>query len=169
MKPTDFAPRAAPFDKHLTGHQLVGVEIGVDVGAHAHALLQYCSIRKLHLVDVWDKDYYRGYCEGRLHTHGYMHQVDLFKGDSLEAARHFNHETLDFVYMDQRHDYEVVKKDLVDWWPKIKPGGRLGIRNYAVVNGGLMRAVDEFVKVLVKLGQGPKVFVEMNEYIIHKP
>jgi predicted O-methyltransferase YrrM len=98
-----------------------------------------------------------------------MHQVDLFKGDSLEAARHFNHETLDFVYMDQRHDYEVVKKDLVDWWPKIKPGGRLGIRNYAVVNGGLMRAVDEFVKVLVKLGQGPKVFVEMNEYIIHKP
>lgn len=163
MKPTDYAPRAAAFDAHLTGADLVGVEIGVDVGAHAHALLQFCAVRKLYLVDVWDKEYYFGYCTGRLHAAGFKNRVHLARLDSVAAAKSFADASFDFVYMDQRHEYAVVKADLEAWWPKLKGGGVLGVRNYAPVNPGLVRAVDEF------FGTGAATKVDMNDFIVFKP
>lgn len=152
MKITDFAPRTAPFDHHLirSGKQdLAGIEIGVDVGAHAESLLLHCPVRKLHLVDIWDKEYYRGYCEGRLLTKGYGPQVHFMKMDSMTAASQFQSESFDFIYIDQLHEYEVVKADMEAWWPKLKPLGILGYRNYShSANPGLRRAIDEFIEGL---------------------
>lgn len=170
MKVTDYAPRASAFDLRLKGRDLVGVEVGVDVGAHAHALLAYCDVKMLHLVDVWDRDFYRGYCMGRLHTHGYVHRASMFSGDSLQAMGHFDEQTLDFVYLDQRHDYDVVKTDLVGWWPKLKRGGVLGLRNYATVNAGLVQAANEFTTFLKKLDlyDAKNNGVDMNDLILFK-
>lgn len=145
MKITDFAPRASAFLTYLTGKNLTGIEVGTDVGAHAHAILQYCDIEKLFLVDIWDNDYYRGYCEGRLHSHGYKNKVELIKGVSHIAAAKFNKPQIDFIYIDIPHDYDTVKQSLQDWWIHLKSGGILGYRNYAVSNRELKKAVDEFI------------------------
>ena len=37
---------------------------------------------------------------------------------------------LDFVYLDARKGYEKVKEDLLDWAPRVKPGGLLAGHDY---------------------------------------
>ncbi len=167
MKKTDYAPRAADFDTYLVGHNLVGIEVGVDVGAHAEALLTYCNIRSLYLVDVWQREFYRGYCEGRLYAKGFMHNVKMMQMGSMDAMLSFTsahiEQYFDFMYFDQLHDYKSVKEDLTHWWPMLKPGGILGYRNYAESNKDLKRAVDEFI-AKIKC----KSVIERGEIVLFK-
>lgn len=148
MKLTDYAQRAAPMDYYLNmslKKDLYGIEIGVDVGAHAESLLLNCQVGFLVLVDVWDKEFYRGYCKGRLSTKGLDALYEMLQTTSLKAAESFGIECFDFIYIDQKHDYDSVKADLQAWWPKLKPGGIMGYRNYAESNKGLKQAIDEFI------------------------
>jgi methyltransferase family protein len=145
MKVTDYAPRAAPFDTYLKGRDLFGAEIGVDVGAHAEALLRYCGVRLLVLIDPWPREYYRGFCTARLQVLGFWSRVSILQQTSQKAAPNFDIASLDFLYFDQEHTFEAVRMDLEDWWPRLKPGGLLGYRNYGPSAPDLTRAVDAFV------------------------
>lgn len=144
MKITDYSPRAAPFDSYLRGRDLVGAEVGVDVGAHAEALLTYCPIGMLHLIDVWPNPYCRGYCEGRLSR--FRARFSMNKSDSIFAALKFAAGSLDFAYIDQVHEGDSVAADLAAWWPAVKSGGVLGYRNYVGRGTPLDKAVEAFVK-----------------------
>jgi hypothetical protein len=70
---------------------------------------------------------------------------------SDEAARAIPDGTLDFVYLDARHDYASVVEDIGLWYPKVKPGGVLSGHDYMEQEKigdtlfGVKRAVDEFV------------------------
>jgi SAM-dependent methyltransferase len=44
---------------------------------------------------------------------------------SVDAAKKFKDESLDFVFIDAGHEYDPVKEDILAWFPKIKPGGIL--------------------------------------------
>lgn len=76
--------------------------------------------------------------------------------DSLHAARRFDDESLDLVFLDADHTYEGVTEDLRAWWPKVRRGGWLGGHDYggwALVHGrrryfGVERAVDEAADAL---------------------
>jgi predicted O-methyltransferase YrrM len=144
MKVTDFAPRASLLCRHLTGTNLIGLEVGVDVGAHAEALLLYCDIQKLYLVDIWDNQYYYGFCAGRLCK--FQNKIQLIQGESAKVAKDLVFPELDFIYFDQKHDYDSVKKDFELWLPKLKKNGVIGVRNYAASNVGLCSAVAELLK-----------------------
>lgn len=146
MKVTDYCPRAAVFDSYLTGNDLEGAEVGVDVGAHAEALLRYCNVRMLHLVDLWPREFYKGWCHGRLYGHGYKNRVRFLELPSNEAAKQFDDFSLDFVYIDITHDSQTVRKSLEDWWPKLKHGGIMGYRNYSPSEPLLKNEVDRFVE-----------------------
>ena len=147
MKVTDYAPRSAPFDTYLRyKHGAVGAEVGVDVGAHAEALLSYTPVQHVTLIDPWPNPYARGYCEGRLSTHRHFRaRFTMVQAKSAQGASNFEPDTLDFVYLDQDQAYETVAEDLRLWWPRLRREGVLGQRNYAASNAGLMRAVDEWV------------------------
>lgn len=145
MKPTDYCPRAAPFDGYLTGRALIGVEVGVDVGAHAHAMLAHCDIALLHLVDPWEREFYRGYCEGRLAVMGYRMRIQMHQAKSLDAVRLFKPLSLDFIYRDQYQDGDATTADLVAWWPILKAGGVFGVRNYVGRGEPIDKAVDAFI------------------------
>jgi len=164
MKDTDYAPRAAFMDTFLTGQNLTGAEIGCDVGAHAEAILKYCDIKQLYLVDLWLKEYYRGYCEGRLHSAGFKNNVLLFQSSSEQASIFIN-APFDFIYIDISHEYETVKTSLEDWWPKLIKNGLLGYRNYSEANMELKRAVDEFV---LKHNIKTQVSTYHNEIVLFK-
>lgn len=144
MKPTDYCPRAAPFDVYLRGRDLVGVEIGVDAGAHAEALLRHVDIAQIYLIDRWPKDYHFGYCEGRLSALGFRSRFTMVQEPSALAAARFREGSLDFVYCDEARDAETVTGNLARWWPLLKSGGLLGYRGYAA-GYPVAVALDRFV------------------------
>lgn len=74
---------------------------------------------------------------------------DVRRLTSVEAAPAFDDATLDFVYIDARHDYESVREDLETWYSKVRPGGIIAGHDYvdgsfAAGEFGVKRAVDEF-------------------------
>jgi predicted O-methyltransferase YrrM len=51
--------------------------------------------------------------------------VNVRVGDSLGLAETYSDGSLDFVFIDDDHSTWHVLKELVAWWPKVKPGGML--------------------------------------------
>jgi ubiquinone/menaquinone biosynthesis C-methylase UbiE len=148
MKKSDYAPRATAFDSYLEGKDLVGVEVGCDVGAHAQALLEYCPVEKLYLIDIWERDFYRGYCYGRIESLGFKSKVEFIHGSSAKTFERLKDkgEVFDFVYVDIVQEYNTIKEALNSWWELLKKGGVMGCRSYSPSNVELTKAVDEFVK-----------------------
>ena len=91
-----------------------------------------------------------------LAPHSHRHVV--LRMPSTVAARAVLDGSLDFVYLDARHDYVGAKQDLEAWWPKLRPSGLIAGGNYwSVAEGadergkggvvqvsGVKKAVDEF-------------------------
>lgn len=79
---------------------------------------------------------------------GYYSAIRL---PSLEAANLYADNSLDFVFIDAAHDYENVKKDILAWLPKVKPGKILAGDDYR--GSDVERAVHEILpkeKIQVK-------------------
>ena len=67
---------------------------------------------------------------GTLHRNviecGLQDIVSLVVASSEQAARLFCDNSLTMVFLDARHDYASLKRDIEVWLPKVKPGGILG-------------------------------------------
>jgi hypothetical protein len=141
-----------------------GVEIGVQRGRYSEFLLTNWHGRRLVSVDPWrevpDGEYvdranvpqaaqegrYRETVE-RLQRFG--SRSEIWRMTSAEAATHVEAGTLDFVYVDARHDFDSVLEDLGCWWPKLRPGAIMAGHDYVdgdLPNGvfGVKSAVDRF-------------------------
>ena len=71
---------------------------------------------------------------------------------SLEAVKKFDDGSIDFIHIDQRHGYQVIKNDIVAWWPKLKIGGLISGDNYEYPK--LAKGVDELLPERMLSGQG---------------
>jgi hypothetical protein len=49
--------------------------------------------------------------------------VTILRADVAEAAADFADGSLDLIYLDANHTYEYVLRDLLMWFPKLRPGG----------------------------------------------
>lgn len=143
---------------------LIGIEVGVHEGDHSLSFLENLDMKKLYLIDPWE--YYEEY-EGDYK--GYMDVVitgltDAEKvtrrrmkkfGDKVEIIKAMSHEcldkipdNLDFVYIDANHNYKFIKRDIKNFWKKVRVGGIMGGHDY--YNGyhrmcdDVIRAVGEF-------------------------
>lgn len=70
------------------------------------------------------------------------------KMDSVDAAKLYEDNSLDFVFIDGDHLYESVRSDIDAWLPKVKIGGYLSGHDYIdhiMPNGafGVIQAVNE--------------------------
>jgi hypothetical protein len=146
MKITDFMPRCGFIETLLSDIDMIGAEIGVDIGSHAESMLINCDIAQLNLIDPWEDDYCFGYCRGRLETKGYCHKANFMRMKSLDAVDLFQDESLDFIYFDQKQDYETVAADIVAWWPKLANYGVAAWRGYPDYPG-MKEAIDEFLYI----------------------
>ena len=63
---------------------------------------------------------------------------------SVEAAKLYKDESLDFVFIDAAHDETNVLADCSAWWPKIKIGGTMGGDDYDPHWGGVISGVNKF-------------------------
>jgi hypothetical protein len=141
-----------------------GVEVGVQGGHFSEHLLRHWNGQRLISVDPWhaaDPDEYvdvsnvsqeehdRLYAETRERLEAFGERSIVWRTTSVEAAARLEPRSLDFVYIDARHDYRSVKEDLGHWYDKVRPGGVLAGHDY--LDGtrpqgkyGVKSAVDEF-------------------------
>jgi len=67
--------------------------------------------------------------------------IRAMKMPSVEAARFYADESIDFIMLDGDHSYEAVKADIDAWLPKMKAGGIMSGDDYGWP--GVTRAVSE--------------------------
>jgi len=57
-------------------------------------------------------------------------ELQIMRMWTTEAAPKVPDESIDFIYVDARHDYCGVKEDIEAWWPKLKTGGVMAGDDY---------------------------------------
>lgn len=161
-----FVPNRDEFPMVLNGRGLFGcgVEIGVQQGIFSEHLLRHWKGMHLISIDPWLEDAPGSYVDianvpqaehenrfqttcSRLSTFG--SRSSIWRMTSLEAAERVPHHSLDFAYIDARHDYASVLEDLEAWFDKVRPGGIIAGHDYVDGVGpagefGVKSAVDEF-------------------------
>jgi Methyltransferase domain len=114
-----------------------GAEVGVQAGGMREFTLRHWpSCTQFYLVDLWKhQDNYHDYAnvddQEQEKTFGaaktalqpYQNKTIFLRMSSIEGASHVPDQSLDFVYIDARHDYCGVTEDLNAYWPKLRPGG----------------------------------------------
>ena len=136
--------------EHLDGQPLVGVEVGVAEGNNfIEFLYGLPNIQTLYLVDNYSLDKrHKSKMLQRVLEHnngrGYNRLI-FYEENSVDAAKRFKDESLDFVYIDACHELEYVRQDIVAWYPKVKKGGILGGHDYSEYVDGVIQAVDYFI------------------------
>lgn len=68
-------------------------------------------------------------------------QAEFIIKPSVEAAKGFEDNYFDFIYIDAEHTYESVKQDMESWFPKLKPNGLMAGHDFKIE--GVMKAVKE--------------------------
>lgn len=69
--------------------------------------------------------------------------VVFYEKRSSEAARLFEHKSVNLLFIDGNHDYEAVKEDIGMWLPKMKKNAIMCGHDYGKEQFGVTRAVDE--------------------------
>jgi hypothetical protein len=169
-----------------------GAEIGVKLGAYSDELLTNWHGSELISIDPWlsadpeeyvDRSnvsqeefdsYYERTCQ-RLAAHG--SRSSIWRMTSVQAAARVADHSLDFVYIDARHDYDSVLEDLEAWAGKVRPGGILAGHDY--VDGDLPEgkfyvksAVDEYFGargIPVHGTEGPSAVESFPTWIVEVP
>jgi len=136
------------------GHnKLTGVEIGTYKGENAENILQQLPIKQLYLIDPYTPytedgrtwDYGEAYKEAEQRLKPFRDQTTFIFALSSEAIK-FIPDNLDFVYIDANHQYEYVKQDIINYYPKVRKGGTLGGHDYWFGIPGVPKAVDELTE-----------------------
>lgn len=119
------------------------VEVGVCKGEYSEILLKANRQATIYGVDPfipYDEygDYRRkktinGYHEEAKKLLGKYPNYELIQEFSVEAAKDFEDESLDAVYIDANHRYEFVVEDIHAWLPKIRKGGIISGHDYAKI------------------------------------
>jgi SAM-dependent methyltransferase len=126
------------------GYTGAGVELGVKQGEFAEeTLTAWPGVSAYYLVDPWvhqadyadianvaDATHNAFMAEALGRTAKFGAKVKVVRKFSFDAAGDFDDCSLDYVYVDAVHDYEGALRDILDWWPKLKPGGVLAGHDY---------------------------------------
>jgi predicted O-methyltransferase YrrM len=128
----------------------IGAEIGVRTGAYSKYLVENSNLTILFSIDPWEtnpelrdraKAMYATACENLKNS-----RCKMLKNYNEKIVDEFKNESFDFVYIDAQHDYDSVKKDIANWYPKLTSGGCLAGHDYCDGWPGVKRAVNEFCK-----------------------
>ncbi len=137
----------------IENRDLKVVEIGVYHGSNAKRLMKYLDVTKLYLIDPYvyeitdgfntDDDYLLGAEDiAKNKMKKYKGKVVFIKETSDKAVSKIPNE-MDYIYIDGNHLYEFVKKDIENYYSKVRIGGVLAGDD--AHNVQVLKAVIEFV------------------------
>lgn len=136
------------------GQDILGVEVGVLKGENVHFLLETLpNIKKIWGVDHYephtdydtvrtkeDMEQFKEIATKNLEQFG--ERYELLQGNSLEVAKTFETEKLDFILLDADHTPEGIKSDLTAWYPALKKGGHIFVHDTHVA--AVFEAITEW-------------------------
>lgn len=125
----------------LHGKDLVGAEVGLFRAESFCTILQNCpNVKMLYGIDNWqpytdyigpvpmvveqkDIDVVKFQAYNNFKWSGETDRGTIIEKDSNDAVNNFEHNSLDFVFLDSYLSYEQALDDLNTWYIKVKPGG----------------------------------------------
>ena len=151
--------------KNKLGNGLKMVEIGSYAGESSEMWAESGAFEKIVCVDAWKNGWNKKakasntteLAEKKFDEVAAKHKcIEKMKSTSLEAAKEFDDESLDLVYIDSDSTYESVKSDIEAWLPKVRKGGIISGHDYRKSWEGVIEAVDE------KAGKPDRVFKDSS-------
>lgn len=122
----------------------VGVEVGVDRGFNAENILSKNSELKLICVDSWASDRAEEHHQDALKRLE-KYNVIFMKMTSWDASLQIEDNSIDFVYIDSKRDFNSVVLDIIEWGRKVKKGGIISGRGYCnFFESGVVKAVNAY-------------------------
>ena len=95
-----------------------------------------------------------------------LDKINVVNLRSDEAYKKFEDNYFDFVYIDASHDYENVKKDIYNWYSKVKLNGYIAGDDYNQSWPDVIKAVDEIFNInVLKPSSGQWAVKKENEII----
>lgn len=168
-------------------------EVGVQAGDYSKEILSRMpSIKKLYLVDLWkhqenyidsanvsDEEFDKLFLLTKTNINPWINKVEFLKGYSNEMHNYIPDNSLDWIYIDARHDYLGCKEDINLYWPKLKTNGIMSGHDYlesyevsgqdwsicydgSIHPGAVKGAVDEFA-----IKNNLQVLVSYKDYSWH--
>lgn len=139
------------------------IEVGVMYGQFSEKILNICKPKHFVGLDVfvahewpiiWGEESNK-YFQGKTHEQFYLDKfaeyvkqgvVSTRKGFSHDTLKTFEDKSLDVVYLDADHTYEMVSGELAIVKDKIKDDGIIIVNDYTMNDGyGVVQAVNEFM------------------------
>lgn len=119
----------------------VGVEVGVATGSFSIAIAK--AGLKVYGIDPFleyeDFDHPNICNQKRLDRLYWVAQkrcqpydITIIRKTSMEAAKDFKNDSIDFVFIDGHHGFKYVAEDLWEWTKKVKKGGIVAGHDYAL-------------------------------------
>jgi hypothetical protein len=124
----------------------VGAEVGVQHGTFAQTTLSHWpSCEKYYLIDVWSQQTKyvdqanvdnstqdEIFAAAKNNVQQWANKTTFMRMRSDQAALKIADSSLDYVYVDARHDYCGAKQDINLFWPKVRRGGIMSGHDYLV-------------------------------------
>ncbi|KAI3438686.1 hypothetical protein D9Q98_001106 [Chlorella vulgaris] len=134
-----------------------GAELGVLVGDFAeHTLNIWQGCKTYYLVDLWakqknyvdlansdDKEQELRYETTQKRLAPWEGKTQFKRMYTTEAAKQIPDNSLDYVYVDARHDYCGVMEDLQAYWPKLRSGGIFAGHDYIDAHYHALKATNQ--------------------------
>jgi hypothetical protein len=123
------------------------IEVGVQTGFFADRIIKtWPSLKKYYGIDLWRQQ--QNYIDGsnvddtkqeKLMIGAvkllkkYRKKIKLIRDFSNVAVKKFRDESIDFIYLDARHDFCGAYQDLILYYPKLKCNGIMAGHDYHTV------------------------------------
>lgn len=128
------------------------LQIGLGHWASTHFVLSLL-IDQVTTVE-YDEEHVKRYI-----AHASPQHEKIITGDSLEAYKDMEDNTFDAVFIDANHSYEYVKKDLENYYKKVKIGGIIALHdvNFEGDRYGIPRVLRESTANWIKISYSDEV------------
>lgn len=138
---------------------VVGLEIGCDIGDTAFALLENNPNLTLHSIDPytdyvdWNGNSLKSrdemYSSVLKRMEKFGDRFVLHRTTSDEKFQDFSDEEFDFIFIDGLHTYEQLTKDCANYYSKVKSGGIFSGHDYTTIPG-VNKSATEFASKVNK-------------------
>jgi hypothetical protein len=132
-----------------------GVEIGVLEGVFSEILCKELPEATIYSVDPWlFYPTHKNFRKQKDHDRNYKNAVErlapypnnkIIRKWSVEAARDFENESIDFVFIDGDHEFQAITNDIAEWIKKVKKGGIISGHDYGRSHDGQFGNVKDVV------------------------